>query len=149
VLGWAGNVRKTLVERCCGVRLAPTPLRELVHSIVRNNGIKLIVVDVTNGGDHVLNTLAPLPAGVKILPVNLRAPKASRFSTLHDRYQRGQVVHARPITGLEKQLKSYPKVMHDDRIDAVCLGVEYFFGELGGRPIKASGRKLLVSYVAE
>ena len=41
-------------------------------------GIRFIVVDVTNGGDHVQDTFEPLPAGVKLLPVQLRRGKDDR-----------------------------------------------------------------------
>lgn len=130
MIGWIADREMAVVERVMGVRLKPTETRELVHSIVRNNGIKLIVVDTTNGGDHVLNTLDPLPVGVKIRSVHLRRSKADRFSTLHDRYQRRQVVHTRVIPGVEAQMKSYPNTLTDDRIDVVCLGVEHYHGEL-------------------
>ena len=126
VLAYSQNARKTTVQRVVGVREKPTQLRELVHRVAVKNGIKLILVDVTNGGDHVLNTLAPLPPGVKILPISLRRSKADRFSDLHDLYQRGQVVHAKPIPELEAQMKAYPKTLHDDQIDVVALGVQYF-----------------------
>lgn len=132
MVSYAGNVRKVVVERVMGVRMKPPDLRHLVHRIVQKNGIKLIVVDVTNGGDHVLNTLSPLPPGVKFFPTNLKRSKPDRFSDLHDLYLRKPpgVVHARPITTLESQMASYPKTMHDDQIDVVCLGKEYFHGEL-------------------
>lgn len=127
VLTHSANVRKTTVERVTGVREKPTQLRELVHRVAVKNGIKLILVDVTNGGDHVLNTLMPLPPGVKILPIHIsKRSKADRFSDLHDLYQRGHIVHAKPIPELEAQMKAFPKTLHDDRIDAVAIGVEFF-----------------------
>lgn len=130
MVAWAGGQQRALVERVIGVRLKPAELRDLVHSIVHNNRIRTVVLDVTNGGDHVLQTLAPLPDGAKILDENLKRSKADRFSTLHYRYQKGEVVHARSIPGVEAQMKSYPKVLTDDRIDVVALAVEYFRGEL-------------------
>lgn len=127
VLAYAQNARKTTVERVVGVRLKPTQLRELVHRVAAKNGIKLILVDVTNGGDHVLNTLAPLPAGVKILPIHIsKRSKADRFSELHDLYQRSEIVHAKPMPELEAQMKAYPDTLHDDQIDVVALGAQYF-----------------------
>jgi len=35
-------------------------------------------------------------------------------------------VHAKPIPELEAQMKAFPKTLHDDRIDVVAIGVEYF-----------------------
>lgn len=135
-IGMLGNVASTcqiVVERVIGVRLKPKETRELVHSIVANNGIRTVVVDVTNGGDHVLETFGTLPNGAKIFTVNLQRSKADRFSKLHYRYQHKAVVHARPIPGVEAQMKAYPKTLFDDRIDVVCLGTEYFYDELPGQ----------------
>lgn len=133
MLGHASALGKVVVERVIGVRLKPKEARELVHSIVANNGIRVVVIDVTNGGDHVLETFGTLPNRAKIFTVNLKRSKADRFTTLHYRYQHEKVVHARPIPQLEAQQKAYPKTLHDDRIDATCLGVEYFYGELPGQ----------------
>jgi predicted phage terminase large subunit-like protein len=130
MLGYVASRRTVLVERVIGVRLKPEQLKARVHSIVTHNNIKLILVDTTNGGDHVLNTLAPLPVGVKIADVSISRGKADRFATLHSLYQQGRVVHARPLGSLEAQMKAYPRVLHDDQIDAVCLGVEHFLADL-------------------
>jgi predicted phage terminase large subunit-like protein len=139
LLSYSQNARKTTVERVTGVREKPTQLRELVHRVAMKNGIRLILVDVTNGGDHVLNTLMPLPRGVKILPVHIaKRSKDDRFSDLHDLYQRGAVVHAKLIPELEAQMKAYPRTLHDDRIDAVAIGVEYFVKGFPGAAAVAS-----------
>jgi hypothetical protein len=127
MLAYAGNVRRTSVERCMGVRMKPLPLRELVHNIIRKNGIRTVLVDTTNGGDWVINGLSPLPDGAKFVEPKIRRSKDDRFTDLHYDYQRKRVVHARRLPSLEAQMKAYPKAMHDDRIDAVCIGVEYFF----------------------
>jgi phage terminase large subunit-like protein len=126
LLGWAGNVQTTVVERVRGVREKPAELRKLVHQIVRNNEIKFVVVDITNGGDWVLEGLSPLPNGAKFVTVNLRASKDDRFTELHYRCQLGKVVFVRPFPEAESQMKAYPKTVHDDRIDVIALGDEYF-----------------------
>jgi phage terminase large subunit-like protein len=142
MFGFARARGQVSVERVIGVRCNPAQLREQVHSIVRNNSIKLVIVDVTNGGDYVTHALVPMPAGTRVGSVNIRDGKNSgrkvsispmdRFAKLHDRYLRRptQVVHARAHPSLEQQMLAYPKVMHDDQIDVVALGVAYFFGEL-------------------
>lgn len=130
-LAFAGSMRRVVVEDVIGVRLPPDQLRAQVHATVRRNGIRLILVDTTNGGDHVLNTLNPLPAGVRVKPVHIKRSKLDRFTDLHDLYLRSpaQVVHARPISGLEAQMLSYPNVLHDDQLDVVALGVEHWLPE--------------------
>lgn len=138
MVGWVDSRRCSVVERVIGVRLKPKQTRELVLSIAKNNDIRVIIVDVTNGGDHVLDTFEPLPPGVKILPVQIRRGKADRFARLHSRYQRRNAVHARPMPTLEAQMKAYPKTLHDDRIDVVALADEYFCGELPGQGKRAA-----------
>lgn len=129
-LAFAGTLGtgRVVVEDVVGVRLTPDQLRARVHSAVRRHGIKLILIDTTNGGDHVLNTLNPLPPGVWVQPVHIKRSKLDRFTDLHDLYLRqpAQVVHARPISTLESQMFSYPRVLHDDLIDAVAIGVEHW-----------------------
>jgi hypothetical protein len=132
MLGFAENVQKVLVERVVGVRLKPEELRQQVHQIVARHRIRRVVVDVTNGGDWVVNSLGPLPGGARFLPVSIRRSKADRFSDLHYRYQRRKVVHLRPFPELETQMKAYPRTLHDDRIDVVAIGDEYFTGAFRG-----------------
>lgn len=130
-LAFAGSLRRVVVEDVVGVRLPPDLLRAQVHAWVRRWGIKLILVDTTNGGDHVLNTLRPLPPEVEMASVHIRRSKLDRFTDLHDLYLRrpAQVVHARPISVLESQMMSYPRVRHDDLIDVVALGAEWWLPE--------------------
>ena len=126
MLSYSGEHERIVVEDVVGVRLDPATLRVRVHTSVLRHRIRLLLVDVTNGGDHVLHTLQNLPNGAKILPVQLRRSKVDRFTDLHDLYLRRVVLHARQIWALEEQMFSYPNVGTDDLIDAVCLGVEYF-----------------------
>lgn len=130
LLSYAGNLRKVMVERVQGYRIKPESLRDVVHKLIERYNIRTILVDVGNGGDHVLNSLRPLPLGVKVIEVpakKMRRGKADRFADLLRLYQRGRVVHRDVLTGVETQMRAYPKnTLHDDMIDVVCMGVEYF-----------------------
>lgn len=129
VLAFARDLDRVVVEDVIGVRMQPDQLRARVHATCQLRRIRTILVDVTNGGDHVLNTLRPLPAGVRLVPVHIGGrSKLDRITELHDRYLRqpAQVVHAKPISSLEAQMCSYPHVMTDDQIDVVALGAQYF-----------------------
>lgn len=137
-IGMAGHIdtyETTVVERVMGVRLKPVELRELVLRLARDNDIGTVLVDVTNGGEHVLGTFEPLPLGVRLVPVQINyGGKADRFARLLARYQKRRVVHARVIPGLESQMKAWrPRTkLLDDRIDAVALADEYFRDEIPG-----------------
>lgn len=128
-LAYSATTRQVVVEDVIGVRLQPDQLRARIHTTCKLHGIRIILVDVTNGGDWVLKGLQPLPAGVRIIPVDIKGrSKLDRITELHDRYLRrpAQVVHAQPIPQLESLLCSYPHVLHDDQIDVVALGAQYF-----------------------
>lgn len=141
-IAYSRDLERVVVEDVVGVRLQPDQLRERVHATCRLHNIRAILVDVTNGGDHVLGTLQPFPpdlAHVRVFDVNIRrgrrgmvTGKEDRIAELHDRYLRQppQVVHAKPISTLEAQQLSYPNVMHDDQIDVVALGAQYFIDGL-------------------
>lgn len=135
-LAYSATTRQVVVEDVIGVRLPPDQLRARIHATCRLHKIRVILVDVTNGGEWVLNGLRPLPEdlrGVRILPVHISGrSKLDRITELHDRYLRrpAQVVHARPISTLESLMCSYPNVMHDDQLDVVALGCQYFIDGL-------------------
>jgi phage terminase large subunit-like protein len=125
VIGWAGNVRKCLVERAMGVRLDPLKLRELVHRTLRNDPtIRVVIAEVNNGGEYITQALAPLPGGVRLIPASASGNKLARLTGLYDLYQRQAVIHAQPLGALEAQLLAHPGD-HDDIMDSVEAGVTY------------------------
>jgi phage terminase large subunit-like protein len=136
VVGWSGGMRKCLTERARGVRMDPAALRALVHRTLRGDPtIRTVVVEVNNGGDWITQALSPLPGGVKLEVLRSSQNKLARITALYDRYQRGQVVHAKPLQALESQMLAHP-TDHDDLIDAVDMGVRWLMAKYAPEPAR-------------
>jgi hypothetical protein len=128
-LGFSRVLQRMLVEDVIGVRLEPDQLCTRIGTTCRLHGIRLGLVDITNGGTWILKALERDVPFVRWHGVHISRGKPDRFAELLDRYlQRPtQVAHARPIPALESVMCAYPKVAHDDVVDVVELGSTYFF----------------------
>lgn len=129
-LGFSRMLQRVLVEDVVGVRLEPDRLTARIHATCRLHGIRVVIVDVTNGGNWIVKALERDAGSVRICPITISRGKPDRFAELLDRYlrkPRTQVQHAQPIPKLESVMCAYPKVKHDDVIDVVELGTTYFF----------------------
>lgn len=123
--------RPLVVEYCEVFRFSPAQLKDYVAEMLENNPlIHTVMVDVTNGGEYVLDTLAAVvPPGIELIDKHFSGvSKTSRFERLLDFYQDLLVVHADEFAELVRQMLGYPKADHDDAIDAVCMGAEHLFG---------------------
>lgn len=87
-----------------------------------------VLIETNNGGDTFLAILHSLP--VKVRKVHSSAPKEVRAADLLNHYQRGRVVHERPLPALEGQMVSFPKAPNDDLVDAAGAGCAVFLGKL-------------------
>jgi hypothetical protein len=135
VVSYAGNVRRCLVERAMGVRRSPKEVQELVHrTLIRDPLIREVVAEVNQGGEYILQSLSPLPNGVRLTPSRASESKASRITGLYYQYQDKKVCHAKPLPALERQMCSWPNVDTDDIVDAVEAGVRHWLGKYQARP---------------
>jgi phage terminase large subunit-like protein len=127
------GARKALVERATGVRMDPKALREMVHTTLRADpSIRTVLCEVTNGGEWVTGALLPLPSGVKLVELRPTKSKLARVTALFDHYQRGRVLHAKPLPALEQQQCAFPQVANDDIVDSVAAAVEWLFTKCRG-----------------
>lgn len=138
VVGWSGSMRKCLIERARGVRMDPAALRELVHRTLRADpAIRTVVCEVIQGGEWIIQALQPLPGGVKLVkPKRTRQSKLSRITELYDHYQRGEVIHAKPLQALEAQMLAHP-TDHDDIVDSVDIGVRWLLEQYAPQLVSA------------
>ena len=67
---------------------------------------------------------ADVPA--KFVAVRQTEKKEVRAAQAHDIYRKGSVFHVRHFPSLEEQMLAFPRVPHDDVLDAVVSGVLYF-----------------------
>jgi phage terminase large subunit-like protein len=127
------GAQKALVERATGVRMDPKALREMVHATLRGDpSIRTVLCEVTNGGEWITSALSPLPGGVRMEVLRPTQSKLARVTALFDHYQRGRVLHAKPLPALEAQQCAFPQVANDDIVDSVAAAVEWLFRKYRG-----------------
>ncbi|WP_405538104.1 hypothetical protein OG787_36400 [Streptomyces sp. NBC_00075] len=121
-------------EDCLYVRYAeqhkvsPGPeLRDLVTGLCERYGAKVVYVESNQGGDVWRSVFDGIPAKLRLE----RSVGAKEVRATHalDFYQRRKVWHTGFFDTLQTQMFAFPRVTHDDVVDAVCSGVLYFLGK--------------------
>lgn len=106
-------------------KIAPgVELRELVSSLCKTYGAKVAVVESNMGGDVWRTIFDGIPAKLSLR--RAVGAKETRAAQALDFYQRGKVFHEAHFDTLVTQMYAFPRVTHDDVVDAVCTGVLYF-----------------------
>jgi phage terminase large subunit-like protein len=127
VVQWDRASNKCCVLHAEEVKLTGEALRtKVLATLAAFPEIIGVIVETNQGGDHWHAILHDLP--VKLKTKHNTVNKEVRAGQLLNHYQRGRVLHARPLVRLEQQMVSFPKVPHDDLVDAVGVGCDYFLG---------------------
>lgn len=126
---------RQVVEYAEEMRLSPAELKDLTLRLLHENPmLRTILIETNNGGESWSDIIwAALPPGVELIDVWHSKHKNGRFERLLDFYQERKVVHADEHKTLVRQMLMYPKVRHDDVIDAVAIGVEHQLEHLWGK----------------
>ncbi|MGW3929979.1 phage terminase large subunit family protein [Streptomyces microflavus] len=114
-------------------KISPGPeLKELVTGLCERYGAKVVYVESNQGGDVWKSVFDGIPAKLRLE----RAVGAKELRAAHalDFYQKGRVIHTGFFDTLQTQMFAFPKVTHDDVVDAVCSGVLYFLGKPNVQP---------------
>lgn len=111
------------------VKLAGEFLRQRALDIIEeceetDHPIRMLYVEVNQGGDLWLNLFHDMPIPVNV--ITAKAQKEVRAAKTLQHYQRDRVWHAVPLSTAEEQMAAYPDVAHDDIIDAIGQGVAYY-----------------------
>lgn len=135
VVGYSPMENRAVVRDAWQLRIQPgEPLRQRVLAILEAYPDTMgVLVETNQGGDAWKAILHHLP--VDIHTVHQTDPKEVRAAHLLNRYQRGQVVHEKPIPAAEMQMVSFPKAPHDDLVDCIASGV----AALLPKPKRSSG----------
>lgn len=106
------------------LRGSPDELRAVTERLIADYDVKLVLWE-KNYGDTLWKAVLD---GIKckIRFIRNTEKKEARITQSLDAYKRGKVKHCKSMLSLEEQMTSYPNVRHDDLIDSVATGVNYF-----------------------
>jgi predicted phage terminase large subunit-like protein len=129
VIGYSSIEKMAVVRHVRALRIPPgEQLRELViRTLEEFPDVAGILVESNQGGDAWRSILHHMPVPVKL--IHQHEPKQVRAARLLAHYQRGRVVHERPMPALESQMLNFPRGANDDLVDAVGAGVQVFLGK--------------------
>ena len=99
-------------------------LREHVEALINEYNAKLLYVESNQGGDLWKQVFDGVPC--KYRNIHQKEKKEIRAGQAADRYKKGKVFHTRYFPVLVEQMVAFPRVPHDDVLDAVTSGVLYF-----------------------
>jgi phage terminase large subunit-like protein len=119
------------------VKMSPSEIAERTAFLVDKFEVGVLYVEVNQGGDLWKDVFKNVPAKYRSksqsLSKQIRAGKALNF------YQQGKVRHTAHFPVLEEQMWSFPKVSHDDVLDAVVSGILYF---LDNKAVKLEAKQI-------
>lgn len=120
--GMVTRLPRVHVEEAWGVKLTGKPLRAHVMGILQQHPqIKAVILESNQGGDLWNDVLNDLP--VRFVTYGSSESKEVRFARALDHFQNNRVTISRIIPAFEDQALAWPRVAHDDVLDAVCAGV--------------------------
>jgi len=106
------------------VKHASEDLKARVVELIELYDAKVVYVETNQGGDLWKQVFAGIPARYR--GMRNTEKKEIRVGQAYDYYKKGRVKHTRHFPALEEQMLAFPRVPHDDVLDAVAGGVLYF-----------------------
>jgi hypothetical protein len=115
------RLSRVIVKDAFEVKLTGTPLKRKILDILQMYPeICAVVLENNAGGDLWLEVMTGLP--VKFMTFPSTEPKEVRLARALDFYQKRRVIHAKRLPKLEDQQTAFPRVEHDDVVDAASTG---------------------------
>lgn len=145
VVGLDISGRRFFVREAIGVRQSGEALRETVLNLIEQHNVSYIMVEANQAGDLWHLVFHDMPVKVETFRQSER--KEYRIKRLLAAYQRakGAVYHERTLTQLERQALAYPRVQHDDILDATAAGVWHLTHML----LRAQGKNITKAEVRQ
>jgi len=106
------------------LKVSPSELSERIATLVDIYDPGVIYVETNQGGDLWQDVFKDIP--VRYRSIKQSVSKQIRAGKALNYYQQGKVRHTAHFPVLEEQMWSFPKVSHDDVLDAVTSGILYF-----------------------
>lgn len=130
IAGLSVKARRLFIREAIGVKLGGEELRARVLDLIVANDVDYIMVEANQGGDlwHVVFHDMPVP----VVTFTQKEPKPYRIKRLLALYQRAgsRVYHEKKLAELEKQQEGYPKILHEDVLDAAAAVCEHLVAML-------------------
>ncbi|MDI9915502.1 hypothetical protein [Rhodococcus sp. IEGM 1379] len=121
-----GENGKCYVRHAEQLRIVSTDLKQKVTDLIEKFDARLVYCEVNQGGDLWRSVFDGIPA--KFKSVHQTEKKELRAARALDYYKKNLVFHTKNFADLEEQMFAFPKVPHDDILDALSSGVHYFLG---------------------
>lgn len=117
----ATRLSRVVVEHAEETRATGTPLKKRIVTLLeRFPDVEAVLIEVNQGGDLWIEVMTGLPC--RVITFHSSEPKEVRIKWGLEMYQRYRVTHRRRLVALEDQQTAYPKIEHDDIVDAVATG---------------------------
>lgn len=128
ILGLSAAERKLFVREAIGIRLTGEPRRARIIDLIIAFDVDYVMAEANQGGDMWHTEFHDLP--VKLVTFTQHEPKRVRIKRLLSVYQRadGAIFHEKQLPQLDAQQSGYPKVLHEDILDAVAAAAEHLVG---------------------
>jgi phage terminase large subunit-like protein len=128
---------KVYVRHASQVKVASETLRDTVSDLCEQYDARVVLVESNQGGDLWKQVFNGIPARLRLRRAGTDS-KEIRAGRAFDFYKKNKVFHTGHFALLEEQMYNFPKVKHDDIVDAVTSGVLYFLGGNKAGPITAT-----------
>ncbi len=105
------------------LKLVSTELRERANELIELFAVDLLLIETNQGGMVWSQVFDQIKCKYKA--IHQTEPKPVRAARALDYYRKQKVRHTRHFDQLEQQMHSFPKVAHDDLVDALGAGLYY------------------------
>jgi predicted phage terminase large subunit-like protein len=112
------------VREAIQLKVSPSELADRIASLVDFYEPGVIYVETNQGGDLWQDVFKGIP--VKYRSIRQSVSKQIRAGKALNFYQQGKIRHTAHFPALEEQMWAFPKISHDDVLDAVTSGILYF-----------------------
>jgi hypothetical protein len=125
IVGLSYRERRLFVREALGIRLTGEPRRRRLIDLVLAYDVDYIMCEANQGGDLWFTELHDMP--VPVSTFNQKEPKPVRIKRLLAVCQRAErpLALEKPLPALEKQMRAYPNLLHEDILDATAADVEH------------------------
>ena len=126
VVGYSKSQDQFVVRYAAQFKMPSNALRSKTIALLNQYPeITAVIIETNMGADLWTDpggAFYDLP-NVKVLTIHQTESKELRAERTVLEYTKGRVFHEQPLPALERQMLSFPQVVHDDQVDALTTGI--------------------------